>query len=112
MGDRGVLLSPSASGGLLDALCDCGQPTRLDLAAMHDGEPLEPGMVLGPPAHQEVAFTCTGCGTAHWLTITPMDGGQMMVTAQNPGRYGTAPRDVLSWPGGWYTLPGGRMPDL
>jgi hypothetical protein len=104
MGDRGVLLAPGP-GLSLAALCDCGVATTLALLPVHDGRPIPRGTPLGPPAAQEVAYTCTGCGTAHWLTIAPQPDGNIAVTAQRPGRHQHPPRRVVSWTDGWYTLP-------
>lgn len=65
----------------LELLCDCGAVTVL----VGDGGPGAIDAITAPgdletisitPAGGEVAFTCPGCGTAHWLTFTPSQGGK------------------------------------
>jgi hypothetical protein len=46
----------------IEALCDCA--TRMILR-------LDPSFLAGLDAPREFAFTCDGCGSAHWLTIYP-----------------------------------------
>lgn len=63
----------------LELLCDCGAVTVL----VGDGDPgvveaiTAPGDLetIGvPTTGGEVAFTCPGCSTAHWLTFSPREG--------------------------------------
>lgn len=58
---------PSEGGFTL--MCDCGTITQV---VVQLGEPAA-AAPDGPPriAHQELAVTCDGCGSAHWLTLTP-----------------------------------------
>ena len=62
------------TGNGIELFCDCGAITVLA-----DGEPgealpdgtsgTEHGTICVPASGGEVAFTCHGCGSAHWLTF-------------------------------------------
>lgn len=54
-----VELSASVNGDgqpVLSGLCDCGSSTDV--------------VFVGGGPGTDVAFTCDGCGSTHWLTIT------------------------------------------
>ncbi len=54
-------------------LCDCGTTTRVHVSYVGpDGTSLPPPD--GRVAMQEQAVTCDGCGSAHWLTFSPVPG--------------------------------------
>jgi hypothetical protein len=57
---RGLVSVRPREDGSIDCLCDCGLTTVLQIDL--DG-PL--------PEAREIAFTCDGCSSAHWLTLTP-----------------------------------------
>jgi hypothetical protein len=55
---------------VLRLLCDCGRPAELALRpADPEGRPVPFNAAQVKP--QEVAFTCEGCGSVHWLRIGP-----------------------------------------
>jgi hypothetical protein len=56
--NRSLVYARAAPGGV-EALCDCGMTTVLILD-------VEPGWV----GTIEQAFTCDGCTSVHWFTIT------------------------------------------
>jgi hypothetical protein len=67
---RAATPEESPDGGLV-ATCDCGTCTVLtfDPRDPATGQPLPPGSPVTVPG-QEVAYTCDGCGSVHWLTLT------------------------------------------
>ena len=66
----------------LELFCDCGATTVL--ASGEPGDPLpsgdpgtEQGVIRVPIGGGEVAFTCHGCSSVHWLTFSPrQDAGE------------------------------------
>ncbi len=50
-------------GPVFQCLCDCGTVTDVTLADLQYAN-IGAGVL-------EVAFTCDGCETSHWLTLTP-----------------------------------------
>jgi len=65
---------PEGRGGLV-ATCDCGTVTLLTFAPCDPstGREWPPG-TPGTIPSQEVAYTCDGCGSAHWLTLMASTG--------------------------------------
>ena len=55
---RGCIRAQSMPGGFI-LLCDCGHTTEVLV---------EVG--LDPPEVSEIAITCEGCRTSHWVTLT------------------------------------------
>lgn len=73
---RGLVLVRQAPNGV-EALCDCGTSTVLVT-----GDPLygdltegaeDGGVIQVPESGGEAAFTCSGCGSVHWLTFAPLE---------------------------------------
>jgi len=59
---RGLICAnpvPAENGGGMLLVCDCGTATHLVI----DWEP-------GAAGKHEIAVTCDGCGTPHWVTVT------------------------------------------
>jgi hypothetical protein len=61
----------------LELFCDCGATTVLVSGEQGAVEAITaPGdleTISVWPGGGKVAFTCPGCGTAHWLTFTPRE---------------------------------------
>ena len=63
---RGIVFAnpvPKEQGGGMLIGCDCGTSTQLVIEWDH----------THPVPAQEIAFTCDGCQSTHWLTIGPPD---------------------------------------
>jgi hypothetical protein len=63
---RGIVFAnpvPKDQGGGMLIGCDCGFNTQIVVEWDHSR----------PVPAQEIAFTCGGCQSAHWLTIGPPD---------------------------------------
>jgi hypothetical protein len=55
---------------VLRLLCDCGRPAELALRPCDpEGNPVP--FSAAQVRQQELAFTCGGCGSHHWLTVGP-----------------------------------------
>jgi hypothetical protein len=68
---RGIVgLWPTEDG--FGFTCDCGTTTLVTIGFYDEqGTPLDarsPGSAVAP---QETCVTCDGCGSGHWVTITP-----------------------------------------
>src|SRR5258708_38935663 len=65
---------PEGRGGLV-ATCDCGTVTLLTFAPCDPstGREWPPG-TPGTIPSQGGAYTCDGCGSAHWLTLIASTG--------------------------------------
>ena len=60
-------------GGLM-VTCDCGESCLLIFVpATPDGRDIPPG-TPGTIRSQEVAYTCDGCTSVHWLTLEAATG--------------------------------------
>lgn len=68
MTDRSLVyaraMPPDDDGNaVIETLCDCGVPTELHI------EISGLGALDGEPGSAEAAWTCDGCGTAHWFAV-------------------------------------------
>ena len=72
---RGIEFARQTDAGL-ELFCDCGATTILASGDADGTPPLdiaaaEQEVITVPASGGEVAFTCPGCKTVHWLTFTP-----------------------------------------
>ena len=69
---RGIAFAEVTGPGV-ELVCDCGASTVLvgDISTEEPGDGVE--VIYVPATGGEVAFTCPGCGTAHWLMIGPLE---------------------------------------
>jgi hypothetical protein len=59
------LTTPGETGAIY-ARCDCGASTHLGLSG---------GPGDGPGTEEELAFTCGGCDSVYWFTVTIVSRG-------------------------------------
>lgn len=62
---RGIVWVKARPDGF-EVLCDCATLTHVILHLELPVRPLAPGERMGVPGDQ-IAFTCDGCNTTHWL---------------------------------------------
>jgi hypothetical protein len=54
-------------------LCDCATTTEVHVQFKCEDGTISGSPPCGTVAPQEIAITCDGCGSTHWLTITPSE---------------------------------------
>jgi len=54
-----------------EVACDCGIVTDVHVVWENKDGETPPAWAVVSIADQEVAITCEGCGSVHWLTVSP-----------------------------------------